>query len=126
MTRVTLIFDLSTHPLTLMIICAKKRKNASRTVHAVEWTWQDVPYFNSFIANSWLKDLKDICESQRSLCMTHPLMLVIICAKYGKNPSRTVHAVEWTKQDEQYFNSVIANSWLNDIEDIGQGQRLFT
>ena len=41
---------------------------------------QDVPYFTSFIANSWLKDMKDIGEVQMSLCATHPLMLVIIGA----------------------------------------------
>ena len=37
-----------------------------------------------------------------------PLMLVIIYAKYGNNPFRTVHAVEQTKQDVPYFSSCIA------------------
>ena len=37
-------------------------------------------YFSSFIAKSWLNDLKDIGQGQRSLCVTHPLMLLIICA----------------------------------------------
>ena len=35
-------------------------------------------------------DLEDIGQGQRSLYATHPLTLVIIYAKYGKNPSRTV------------------------------------
>ena len=63
------------------IICAKYGKNSSRTVHAVEQTQQDVPYFSSFIAKSWLNDLEDIGRGQRSLHRTHPLMLEIICAK---------------------------------------------
>ena len=33
---------------------------------------------------------ENIGQGQRSLYATHPLILVIICAKYGKNPSRTV------------------------------------
>ena len=41
-------------------------------------------------------------------------MLVIICAKYGKNPSRTVDATERTR---------FSRSRLNDLENIGQGQR---
>ena len=41
---------------------------------------QDVPYFSIFVANPWLKDMKDIGEVQMSLCATHPLMLAIIGA----------------------------------------------
>ena len=41
-------------------------------------------------------------------------MLVIICTKYGKNPSRSVDATERTR---------FPRSRLNDLEDIGQGQR---
>ena len=52
--------------------------------------------------------------------MTNCLMLVIICAKYGKNPVRSVCAVEWTQQDVTFFSSFIAKSWLNDLEDINQ------
>ena len=40
-------------------------------------------------------------------------MLVIICTKYGKNPSRTVHATERTR---------FSRSRPNDLENIGQGQ----
>ena len=36
-------------------------------------------------------------QGQRSLRVTHPLMLVIICAWYGKNPSRTVDVTERTR-----------------------------
>ena len=41
-------------------------------------------------------------------------MLVIICTKYGKNPSGTVDAAERTR---------FSRPWPNDLEDIGQGQR---
>ena len=41
-------------------------------------------------------------------------MLVIICTKYGKNPSRSVHATERTR---------FSRSRPNDLESIGQGQR---
>ena len=41
-------------------------------------------------------------------------MLVIICIKYGKNPSRTVDATERTR---------FSRPRPNDLEDIGQGQR---
>ena len=41
-------------------------------------------------------------------------MLVIICTKYGKNPSRTVDATERTR---------FSRSRPNDLENIGQGKR---
>ena len=44
--------------------------------------------------------------------MRHLLMLVIICAKYGKNPSGTVDATERTRFSRP-----------NDLQDIGQGQK---
>ena len=40
-------------------------------------------------------------------------MLLIICTKYGKNPSRTVDATERTR---------FSRPRPNDLEDIGQGQ----
>ena len=40
------------------------------------------------------------------------------------NPSRTVCALEPTLQDVPYFSSFTAKSWLKDLENIGQGQRL--
>ena len=49
----------------------------------------------------------------KALHATHHLMLVIICVKYGKNPSRTVNATERTR---------FSRSRPNDIEIIGQGQ----
>ena len=60
----------------------------------------------------WSASLK--CQGQRSSHATHLLMLVIICAKYGKNPSRTVDATERTR---------FSRSRPNDLENIGQGQR---
>ena len=58
-----------------------------------------------------------INRSQRTLNVTHPLLLKVICAKYGKNPSRTVCAVEQTWQDVMYFGSFIEKSGLNGLED---------
>ena len=46
---------------------------------------------------------------------THPLMVVIICGKYGNNRSRTENVTERTR---------FSKSRSNDLEDIGQGQRL--
>ena len=40
-------------------------------------------------------------------------MIVIICAKYKKNPSRTVDTTEQTR---------FSKSESNDLEDIGQGE----
>ena len=57
----------------------KYGKNPSRTVDATERTR---------FSRSRPNDLEDIGQGQRSLYATHPLMLVIICAKYGKNPLR--------------------------------------
>ena len=64
---------------------------------------------------SQLNNIEDIGQGQRSLCTTNPLMLVVICAKYGKNLSRTVGDIERRRQDVSYFSSCIANSWLNDL-----------
>ena len=66
-----------------MIICAKYKKNPSRTVDATERTR---------FSKSRLNDLEDIGQGQGSSHATHPLMLLIICTKYGKNPSWTVDA----------------------------------
>ena len=73
----------ATHHLMLVIICTKYRKNPWRTVDAIERT----RFSNS---KPRPNHLEDISHGQRSLYATHPLILVIICAKYGKNPSRTV------------------------------------
>ena len=50
----------------------------------------------------------------RSSPVTHFLMLVIICTKYGKNPSRTADTAERTQ---------FSRARPNDLENIGQGQR---
>ena len=54
----------------IVIICAKYKKNPYRTVDATEQT----PF-----SNSRPNDLEDIDQGERSLCATHPLMVVIIC-----------------------------------------------
>ena len=43
-------------------------------------------------------DLEDIGQGQGSSHATHPLILLIICTKYGKNLSRTVDATGWTRK----------------------------
>ena len=58
--------------------------------------------------------VEDIGQGQMSSHVTHLLMLMFICTKYGKNPSRTVDATERTR---------FSRSRPNDLENIGQGQR---
>ena len=89
----------------IVIICAKYKKNPSRTAGATERT-----RFSKSMSN----DLEDIGQDQRSSHATHLLMLVIICTKYGKTPSGTVDATERTR---------FSRPRPNDLEDIGQGQR---
>ena len=62
----------------VVIICATYKKNPSRTVDTTERT-----QFSKARPN----DLEDIGQGQGSSHATHPLMLLIICIKYGKNPS---------------------------------------
>ena len=92
---------------------------------SVRQTRQDVPYFTNFITNSWLDDLEYMSQGQRSLTATHLLMLMFICAKHEKNPSIPVNAVEWKQQDVLYISGFIATWSINNLDDIGQGQRSF-
>ena len=71
-------------------------------------------YLSMDPTNCDISGLHCIGEGQRSSHATHLLMLVIICIKYGKNPSRTVDATERTR---------FSRPRPNDLEDIGQGQR---
>ena len=89
----------------IVIICAKYKRNPSRTVDATERTR---------FSKSRSNDLEDIGQGQRSSHAIHLLMLVIICTKYGKNPSGTVDATERTR---------FSRPRPNYLEDIGQGQR---
>ena len=86
-----------------------QKNNRSRTENVTEQT-----RFSKSRSFSRSNDLEDIGQGQRSSHATHLLMLVIICTKYGKNPSRTVDATERTR---------FSRSRQNDLEDIGQGQR---
>ena len=54
----------------IVIICAKYKKNPSTTVDATERTQ---------FSKSRQNDREDIGQGQRSLCATHPLIVVIIC-----------------------------------------------
>ena len=82
----------------IVIICAKCKKNWSRTVEATKRTR---------FSKSRPNDLEDIGQGQRSSHATHPLMLLIICTKYGKNPSWTVDGSgsggNWPKTTSQIF-----------------------
>ena len=73
----------------IVIICAKYKKNPSRTVDATERTR---------FCKSRPNDLEDIGQGRGSSHATHPLMLLIICTKYGKNPSWTVDATGRTRK----------------------------
>ena len=96
----------ATHPLILMIIYAKYGKNPSRTV---DFFFEvKAGKFQKFAKNSNFQILK-----KKPLHATHPLMLMIICAKYMKNRSKTVASTERTR---------FSKSRPNDLEDIGQGQ----
>ena len=72
----------------IVIICAKHKKNPSRTADASERTRFSMSRPN---------DLEDIGQGQGSSHATHPLMLLIICTKYGKNPSWTVDSTGRTR-----------------------------
>ena len=52
------------------------------------------------------------------MCATRPVILLIISAEYGKNPSRIIHAVERIRRDTPYVSSFIAKLWLNELENI--------
>ena len=82
-----------------------KKNNRSRTENVTERTR---------FSKSRSNDLEDIGQGQRSSYATHPLMVVIICGKYGNNQSRTENVTERTR---------FSKSRLNDLEDMGQGQR---
>ena len=86
----------------IVIICAKYKKNWSRTVEATKRTR---------ISKSRPNDLEDIGQGQRSSHATHPLMLLIICTKYGKNPSWTVDGSgsggNWPKTSQKKTKSKI-------------------
>ena len=73
----------------IVVICAKYKRNPSRTVDATERTR---------FSKSRSNDLEGIGQGQRSSHATHLLMLVIICTKYGKNPSWTVDATGRTRK----------------------------
>ena len=78
----------ATHPLMIVIICAKCKNNPSRTVDATE----------RIRFSSKLNDLEDIGQGQGSSHVKHPLMPLIICTKYGKNASWTVDATGQTRK----------------------------
>ena len=53
---------------------------------------------------------ENIAQGQRSLHGTHPLMLMMICAKYGKNASRIVDFFFKVKADKlEKFAKIFIN-----------------
>ena len=50
-----------------------------------------VSELNHKLSHYWSEHLEDIGQDQRSSHVTHLLMLVIICTKYRKNPSRIMN-----------------------------------
>ena len=97
----------ATHPLILVIICAEYGKNPSRT--ADFFFKVKAEKFQNFFSRVTLQ-----FDGWPWKTIGHPLMTVIICAKYQNNPSRIVDATEKTQ---------FSKSKPNDLEDIGQGQR---
>ena len=73
-------------------------------------------------------DLEDIGQGQRSSHATHLLMLVIICTKYGKNPSRTVDPTERTQFSRSRPNNLdyptINSLWPRGDGSVDLGQQL--
>ena len=65
----------------VVIICGKYENNRPRTENVTERTR---------FSKSRTNYLENIGQGQRSLHATDPLMLMMICAKYGKNASRIV------------------------------------
>ena len=139
----------------VVIICGKCGNNRSRTENITEWTR---------FSKSRSNDFEDIGHCQESLYATHPLILMIICAKYDKNPSRTVdfffkvkakfflkiwqkfkfpdseknitldtpsndsdHCAKYKKNPSRTVDATertrFSKSRSNDLEDIGRGQR---
>ena len=96
----------ATHPVMLLMICAKYGKNASRIVHfcdhgkygnnrsRTENVTERKTLERTRFSKSRSNDIEDIGQGQRSSHATHLLMPVIICTKYGKDPSRTVGLTE--------------------------------
>ena len=74
----------------LVIICRKYGKNPSRTVDPTERTR---------FSRSMPNDLENI--GQMSLHVTHPLMLMMNCAKNGKYASRIVDFFQYKVKAEK-------------------------
>ena len=66
-----------------------QKNNRSKTENVTERTR---------FSKSRSNDLEDTGQGQRSSHATHLLMPLIICTKYGKNPSRTVDATGRTRK----------------------------
>ena len=60
-------------------------------------------------------------QGQKSLYMTHLLLVVNICTRYGKDPSngRKSHGADMIS-----FPNCWSKSWTYDLEDMGQGKNV--
>ena len=92
----------ATHPRMLVIIYVNYGTNPFRTILLLKSGHGKMCH--SFVAflrlHGWLTMKININGTI--------LLQVIICAKYGKHPSITVRAVEWTEHDVPYFSSCTA------------------
>ena len=79
--------------------------------YTIESYW--IPSQNQFYCEVMAKWPWRYRSRSKALHATHPLMTVIICTIYKKNPSRTVDATERTR---------FSKSRPNDLEDTGQSQ----
>ena len=70
--------------------------------------WEKTPWPHNYPYQWFISDPKSKSHA------THPLMVVIICGKYGNNRSRSENVTEQT---------LFSKSRSNDLEDIDQGQR---
>ena len=73
---------LQIHPLPscyLILVC----KVITKTQNCIHYEVDMISLSN--IAKSWVDDFEDMCQGQKSLYITH-LLVMNICTKYGKHP----------------------------------------
>ena len=81
--------------LYMKTICAKYGINPFNVAGPVQQTWKDVQYCSRFCCKI---NVKNYWNTNHGKMNGHdiPFMLVIICAKYEKNPSRNGYCTEQT------------------------------
>ena len=87
-----------------MIICANYEKIQSIT-DVIEQT-QEEQNFGHICWRSWPNNREDRGQGQKLLHAKCSFILMIICATYEENSSRTAYFMEQTLQNVQYFSSL--------------------